>query len=133
MASKFRKSNTNIEVNLSYVIVMRPKLSWSANGARVQLQQFLCPTGNSMRYLEKWRQFFAISLVKCWCVFDIGQLGICMFCRWRLSFGYDTTVSLGFFCSVPLSLTNESRFVCNHILCMCSVKSMFVDITLLVD
>ncbi len=34
MASKLRESDTNIEVNLFYVIVMRPKLSRSANGAR---------------------------------------------------------------------------------------------------
>ncbi len=56
MASKFRESNTNIEVNLFYVIIMRPKLGWSANGAIAQLQKFLCATGNSTRYLEKWRQ-----------------------------------------------------------------------------
>ena len=33
MASKFRESNTNIEVNLFYDIVMRTKLSRSGNGA----------------------------------------------------------------------------------------------------
>ena len=92
MESKFRESNTNIEVNRFYVIVLRPKLSRSANGARVQQQKFLCATGKSMHYLEKWRQFLAISLVKFCCVFNIGQLCICMFRRWRLSFGYDTIV-----------------------------------------
>ncbi len=92
MASKFREWNMNIEVNLFYVIVMRPKLTQSANCERTQLQKFLGATGKSMRYLDKWRQFLAISLVKFWCVFNIGQLRICMFCRWRLSFGYDTIV-----------------------------------------
>ena len=86
MASKFRESNTNIEVNYCY----GPKLGRSA---RAQLQKCLCATGKSMRYLEKLRQFLAISLVKFCCVFNIGQLRICMFHRLRLSFGYDTISS----------------------------------------
>ncbi len=47
-------------------------------------------TGKSIRYLEKWLQFLAISLVKFCSVFNIGQLRICMFLRWRLPFNNDT-------------------------------------------
>ena len=47
MVSKFRESNTNVEVVyfMLFVIVMGPKLSRSAYGAHVQLQKFLCATG----------------------------------------------------------------------------------------
>ena len=49
MASKFHEWNTNIEAN----IVMRPKLSPSANVTCANAKEFLCAMGKSMRYLEK--------------------------------------------------------------------------------
>ncbi len=72
MESKFHKSNTTIEVNLFNIIVMRPKLSRSANSECTQLQKFLFATGKFMHYLEKLCKFLRISLVKFCCVFNIN-------------------------------------------------------------
>ncbi len=52
MASKFHEWNTNIEANLFYVIIMRPKLSPSANVTCANAKEFLCAMGKSMRYLK---------------------------------------------------------------------------------
>ena len=52
----------------------------------------------SLRYgqidvvLRKMMSISSNLIGQFFCVFNIGQLRICMFRRWRLSFGYDTIV-----------------------------------------